>query len=85
LLIIKNGQDIRFSVKPESIQFQASHDLTHTDCPNAKSLEDVTRELSCLNDVTCPSIVTVNPMDKTSVFNILMMIKSHIFKEVDIS
>ncbi|MEQ8385762.1 MAG: ATP/GTP-binding protein [Coleofasciculus sp. A1-SPW-01] len=59
--------------------------LTHTDCPNAKSVEDVTRELSCLNDVSCPSIVTVNPMDKTSVFNILMMIKSHILKEVDIS
>lgn len=59
--------------------------LTHTDCPNAKSVEDMSRELGCLNGETSPSLVIVNPMDKTSVLNIIMMIKSHILKEVDIS
>ena len=57
--------------------------LTHTDCPNAKSVGEIIRELGYLDEENAPSIMTINPMNKTSVIDSLMMMKSLILREVE--
>lgn len=48
--------------------------LTHCDCPDAWSMEDVAIALGYAHQETRPMIVTVNPTQKASVVEALMMI-----------
>ncbi|NEQ28143.1 MAG: GTPase [Microcoleus sp. SIO2G3] len=45
--------------------------LTHTDCPTAWSKEDVTIALGYAHQEKRPTMVTVNPTEKTSVLQVL--------------
>jgi uncharacterized protein len=48
--------------------------LTHTDCPDAWSMEDVAIALGYAHQKTQPTMVAVNPTQKASVLEALMML-----------
>jgi signal recognition particle receptor subunit beta len=46
--------------------------ITHTDCPGAWSMEDVTIALGYAHQKTQPTMMRVNPSQKTSVVQALL-------------
>ena len=57
--------------------------LTHTDCPNAREVDEIIRELGYLDEEKSPIVVTVNPTNIISVIESLLMLKSLILQEDD--
>ncbi|MFP5270650.1 GTP-binding protein [Coleofasciculus sp.] len=79
-----SAQEI-LSYMHQRVQIPMLIGLTHTDCLNAKSVGEIIRELGYLDEEKSQNVVTVNPMNKTSVIETLMMIKSLILRKVDVT
>jgi hypothetical protein len=57
--------------------------ITHTDCPNARSVAEIIDALDYLDKKKSPIVMTVNPMNKTSVLKVIIKLKSLILGEID--
>jgi signal recognition particle receptor subunit beta len=58
--------------------------ITHTDCPNARSVAEIIDALDYLDKEKPPMVMTVDPMNKTSVLKVVMKLKSLILGETDV-
>jgi len=58
--------------------------LTHTDCPNASSVAEIIDALDYLDKEKPPIVMTVEPMNRTSVLKVIMKLKSLILGETDV-
>ncbi len=59
--------------------------ITHTDCPGALAPEDITMNLGYnLNDKHCPPIVKINPNERTSVIEALVVLMALLIEESDV-
>lgn len=51
--------------------------VTHRDCPGAWSADHILMTLGYMNDKNRPPVITVNPLDKTSVLEALIVTMAH--------
>jgi signal recognition particle receptor subunit beta len=59
--------------------------LTHMDCPGALASEDILMTLGYnIHDKNCPPIVNVNPKDRTSVIEALLILMALLIEGSDV-
>ncbi|MDP8962816.1 MAG: ATP/GTP-binding protein [Cyanobacteriota bacterium] len=60
--------------------------ITHTDCSGALAVEDIVMSLGYnMNDKNCPPIVRVNPTDRASVIEALLVLMGFLIEEDNVN